>query len=597
VSSPSPLQLALSKLGPLGTIDLVRRKYLKRARYKQMLRDVPRSQAVAVLRAKAQSKRVPPYERSIIDLADAMLRDENKFFTFDYQTKGVERPWDYDPIEKKYWPPRHYTEQHLHARDTPRDAKIVWEINRFKDLPTLGQAAIITKEKKYAEEVERRLLSWIEENPFAESINWASALEVSIRLLSWTSTLLLLKEAGFAVHQHAAIQRSVYEQARYLAGDLSTDKVVPSNHLIGEAAGLFIVATLWDFPAAPIYAGIAKGILEKEIIRQTYSDGVTRESSGWYHQFVTHFFVLVDRVATSSGRPMSQAFQTRLSNLKTYLGAITVSGDIVHFGDADDGWALWFEGDMEAWKTFLFGEGQSSAEENPEYFSIAQHVAAQLGQSFLFLRGGDFGMGGAGFSSHSHDDLLAPVLYLDGVPILVDPGTFVYNGDPKNRAKYRDIGAHNNVIVGEGSAARQKMNFGWREVRPSARIPVFRKPSGSVIVAGQCEDWPRITRQIELHGMNATLSDVIEDDLQESCEWLWHLSPEWSMQSSSPTEFHFVNADAARLIITTNAAFDTAHVEQYDYSPSYRVEIPATMLRLVGSGKAGSYEVSFALEH
>src|SRR5205085_4694344 len=128
----------------------------------------------------------------------------------------------YDPLEKKHWPRRHYTEKKLHAADTPSDAKIVWEINRFKDLTILGQAAVLTQEERYAAEAERRILSWIDENPFAGTINWASALEISIRLLSWTATLLLLQEARGGnpatteAEIHPKIARSIFEQASYL---------------------------------------------------------------------------------------------------------------------------------------------------------------------------------------------------------------------------------------------------------------------------------------------------------------------------------------------------------------------------------------------
>jgi hypothetical protein len=594
VSSLSPIKLALSKLGPLGTIDLVRRKYLKQARYKQMLREVPHSGAKAILKDRRGAENVPAF--TDLDVADAMLRDENKFFTFDYKTKGIERPWNFDPLEKKYWPGRHYTEQYLHARDTPKDAKIVWEINRFKDLPALGQAALLTREKKYADEVERRLVSWIDENPFAGSINWASALEISIRLLSWTATLILLRDAGFSVHENAVIQRSIYEHARYLAGDLSTDKVIPSNHLIGEVAGLYVVSLLWDFPASQMYAQIAKRILEKEIVRQTYADGATRESSAWYHQFVTNFADLADRVAARSGQQLSSPFHERVSKMKAYLNAISVNGEVMRYGDADDGLAIYFEGDAERWKDYAFGPSTINAEASDGYFRVARHVAVASDNSFLFLRGGEFGMGGAGFSSHAHDDLLAPIIYIDGLAVLVDPGTFVYNGDPKNRAKYRDGWAHNNLIVGEGSAARQKMNFGWREVRPPASIPVFQQGEDKIVVAGQCSDWSRVMRQVELTKAAASVIDVVEDDLHQPCEWLFHLAPEWKRETQSGKTITFTHSSGARLLVTANDAFDTVATDTYDYSPSYRVEVRATLVRLTGSGKAGSHEVRFALE-
>jgi hypothetical protein len=151
----------------------------------------------------------------IVEAADRMLRDENTFFTFAYSLRDVEHPWDYDPLEKKHWPRRHYTEQKLHGDDTPHDVKIVWEINRFVDLPTLAEAAYLTRDERYAKEIEWRMLSWAEENPFAHSINWASALEIGIRIISWSASLRLLQLAGFSVHDNERIRRLIYEQLRY----------------------------------------------------------------------------------------------------------------------------------------------------------------------------------------------------------------------------------------------------------------------------------------------------------------------------------------------------------------------------------------------
>src|ERR1700722_7982262 len=214
---------ALQRLRPLGVGGLVVRKIAKRLRYQKMLVDVPINNHLANLKQGPECPRPLVLDKdrdTILSRADAMLRDENIFFTFPYHTQGIDHPWELDPIENKYWPRRHYTERKLHDHDTPRDVKIVFEINRFKDLPTLAQAALLTADEKYAVEVERRLLSWIEDNPFATCVNWSSALEISIRLISWTATLLLLKKTGFNICNNPRIQRSIYEQVSYLAADL-----------------------------------------------------------------------------------------------------------------------------------------------------------------------------------------------------------------------------------------------------------------------------------------------------------------------------------------------------------------------------------------
>ncbi|HET6512147.1 MAG TPA: hypothetical protein VFH43_08145, partial [Candidatus Kapabacteria bacterium] len=149
---------ALRVQGIAGFFGVMREKRQKQDRYQKMLLEVPLSRAIAVLKAwdVAAIDISAPDRESIIRKADSMLRDENEYFTFPYRLRGVPRPWNYDPYEKLYWPRDHYTEQKLHSEDTPQDVKIVWEINRFKDLPTLAQAAYLTRDAKYADEIEYR---------------------------------------------------------------------------------------------------------------------------------------------------------------------------------------------------------------------------------------------------------------------------------------------------------------------------------------------------------------------------------------------------------------------------------------------------------
>ncbi len=562
-----------------------------------MLRDVPASQALATLRETPEinSGNISAEEAAtIIARADAMLRDENIFFTFPYKTRGIEQVWQFDPLEQKHWPIRHYTERNLHAADTPRDVKIVWEINRFKDLPALGQAAVLTRDKKYADEAELRLLSWIEDNPFAATINWASALEISIRLISWTATLLLLRKAGFDMHANPKIARSVYEQASYLAADLSTDKVVPTNHLIGEASDLFVVSVLWDFTKSKEFAEVARKILEEEIIRQTHADGATREASSWYHQFVTHFFDLVERVAPT---PMSAPYSERLGKMKTYLSAMTFGGSVVRFGDADDGWAVFFEGDREAWKTRVFGASETSASFEHGLFPKAEHVAYHIDNSFLFIRGGEFGMGGAGYSSHAHDDFLSPIIFLDTFPVLADPGTFIYNGDRESRAKYRTAEAHNGLILNDATRPRQRMNFGWLKVRPDALIFGSQLRDDSAAAIGHYHEWPDHKRFVEIRPDVAFLIDTFEKQVTGTCEWRLHLDPIWSLEGILESgNYGFTNAAGDHLLIVLRGAFEARSLESYDFSPSYGVKQEGLVLSLATSNPVGHFEIVFSVQ-
>ncbi len=59
---------------------------------------------------------------------------------------------------------------------------------------------------------------------------------------------------------------------------------------------------------------------------------------------------------------------------------------------------------------------------------------------YLAVRCGQVGQKGNG--GHSHNDQLAIELWIDGRPLVVDPGTFVYTPLPETRNAYRSVTAH-----------------------------------------------------------------------------------------------------------------------------------------------------------
>lgn len=582
---------ALREQGIAGFVGVVREKRRKQERYERMLSEVPANKHTARLRDwEVATVDVALQERErVVRTAEAMLRDDNHYFSFPYHLRGVPRPWNYDPYEKLYWPADHYTEQKLHSDDTPTDVKIVWEINRFKDLPTLAQAASLTRDERFAEEIEYRILSWIDDNPFAHSINWASGLELAIRLLSWTASIEIVRSVGTDLSSNAKIARSIYEQTAYLRAELSTDKIVRSNHLIGEAAGLFVISTLWHFPGHEEYANVARSILESEIIRQTYEDGATRESTTWYHGFVTDFFDIAARVAQRLGEPFSKQFMERLFAMKVFRESmIQPDGEPVRIGDADDGVVLDLGTAKEAWLDALFGM-TSAKPFRVASFHRSSYACLREKNAALYMRAGEFGMGGNGSSSHAHDDLLAPVLWLEGLPVLVDPGTYVYNGAAKYRSRYRGEHSHNTFSLDEGSEAKQKLNFGWYQVRKPAKLKV----EGSS-VTGNYAEWPEHTRTIELRGSEAVIIDEVTKSHRRGFARL-HLHPMWKPDDSHPHRPGFMNASGDRLDLEIEG-WKRVDIETYDYSPSYRVQVPATKVILQTGPVRGKFVVRLRVE-
>ena len=93
--------------------------------------------------------------------------------------------------------------------------------------------------------------------------------------------------------------------------------------------------------------------------------------------------------------------------------------------------------------------------DRPELPVFAEHVSYSGMGLYLYRHGrlttivrcGEVGQNGHG--GHAHEDQLSFILYMDGVPIVVDPGTGCYTSDVEVRDRLRSVGSHN-VLVADG---------------------------------------------------------------------------------------------------------------------------------------------------
>ncbi len=578
MSALQNITLSVSKLGLAGTLRLIAEKQAKHRRISALLNRpsevVSKSFHLGFPLAIDEEAK-----QKIIERADEMLRDENYVFTFLHHLHTAEDPWNYDPVEKKYWPKKQYEETAVHNADTPKDVKIVWEVNRFKYLPLLAQAAYCTKDERYATEALWRLHTWIEANPFGKSVNWSSPLELGVRAISWIATLLLLEDAGFSSLIDQKVYRSLWEHAAYLNAALSTDKIVRSNHLIGEVTGLYILSSVYDFPEKDFFRIRAKKILTDSILRQTYPDGASRESSGWYHTFVTDFADLALRIAGRTGDSFDNDFIDRVKAMTVYKNSIMATdGEVVKYGDCDFGKVINLSGQ---WKDYIFGVSPVTTNERLNSFPDAKHLTAMIDRNYCFVRAGDFGWGGDGFSSHAHNDLLSPAVYLNGTAIIVDPGTYAYNGVPVDRDNYRSEGFHNGLIVDGGSNTIIKKGFGWLKTRPAAMLENIVQDNGRISAEGSYGEWHgKHSRTFTITGTSFILEDHLKFEGEHDLEWNFHFHPRWRLTKESGQRYLLRDFRNNRYRFELSGVNAELQLAAYDFSPTYLGKTPAQKLQL-----------------
>ena len=374
------------------------------------------------------------------------------------------------------------------------DHKVIWELNRHQHLTLLAQAFLLTGRREYLDEAFLQIESWLNANPFLRGINWASALEVAFRALSWT---WLWHMAGSHMPDalRARFLTTLNRHGRYLELNLSV-YFSPNTHLLGEAVALHALGVLFpSFPRAAQWEETGGRIVELQMQRQVRDDGSHFEQSAYYHVYALDFFLLYRVMARPKG-----PYDNRLVAMAEYLDALLgLNGTLPLIGD-DDGGRLfhpygervgfgratmatcavvfqrpeWLRGsdylhEQAAW--WMGADVLSMAAAPPaarvsHFFADGGTAVMVSGDVQLVVKAGPFGEGSGG---HSHSDVLSLTARAGGREVLIDPGTFTYVADPAERNRFRGSGAHNTVRIDGGDQAVPSGPFRWSH-KPSVSV-------------------------------------------------------------------------------------------------------------------------------
>jgi hypothetical protein len=235
----------------------------------------------------------------------------------------------------------------LDYRDRRRvgEIKYLWELNRHLHLVTLAQGYALSRDSKYLYVLREHLTSWFSDCPYGRGPNWCSALEAAIRLINWSIAWQLAGGAGSELFADREGERfreqwlaSIYQHTRFVRGYFSRHSSA-NNHLIGEAAGLYIAGLTWPcWPELRRSCAQARRILEHEALLQNSADGVNLEQAVCYQQFVLDFLLLSLLAGESAGEPFSADYRQRIAAMLGFLASIMdAGGEVPMIGDADDG--------------------------------------------------------------------------------------------------------------------------------------------------------------------------------------------------------------------------------------------------------------------
>ena len=381
------------------------------------------------------------------------------------------------------------------------DHKVIWELNRHQHLVVLAQSGEV-------DEVVRQIDSWIEANPFHRGINWASALEVAFRSLSWAWIYHLV---GNRLHDRFRVRffESLYQHGRHLENNLSV-YFSPNTHLLGEALALHALGFAFPgFPGSGRWRELGRRVVQQEMGRQVQGDGSHFEQSTYYHVYALDMFRFHGQL-----EPTGRAYREKLDRMQQFLDAILGPAQRLPFFGDDDGGRLFHPYGPRN----QFGRASPNYKPESRLFPDSGLAVIAAGPVHIVIDAGPFGPWSGG---HSHSDTLSLIIRVGEEDILIDPGTYTYVGDPKERDYFRGSAAHNTIRIDGRDQAIPSGPFGWRE-KPEVKVIAWTGDS----LEAQCSyggfGHRRVVR-LSSPGLLTIEDEVTGPPGEHRMEQFWHL--------------------------------------------------------------------------
>ena len=288
---------------------------------------------------------IAPAPEALTAAAERILAGRYSFFDLEDCELGDPPQWNRDPLTQRSADVRRASSIDYRDERVVGNIKYLWEPNRHLHLPVLAQAHALTGDVRYSLSIQRQIDSWIDQCPVGRGPNWVSPLELGIRLINWSLSWQLLggmRAKIFTGPEGEQFRdrwlRSIYQHVRMVVTNLSAFSSA-NNHLIGEAAGVYVAASTWPlWPQMGEWGERCRGILEEECLRQNCADGGNREQAFAYQTFVLDFLLLSGLAARARGEDFSPLYWRRVETMIDFLASFTdVAGRLPMIGDADDG--------------------------------------------------------------------------------------------------------------------------------------------------------------------------------------------------------------------------------------------------------------------
>lgn len=344
------------------------------------------------------------------------------------------------------------------------DIKDIWEPSRFGFTFMLARAYLFTGDDRYADEWWNAFEDWCRANPPNTGPNWRCGQESSLRAIAVCFALSTFTDSPASTPEREQLAlRFLGATHRRVRATLAYALSQRNNHAISE------LVFLLSLPKQQLRL---ERILRRTLRDQWYPDGSYSQQSLNYQRLAVHALawllhtqpLLQDRTAREIRRCLS------LSAVFLSRCADPVAGRWPNSG-ANDGSLLFDLNNAERWDSrptlAMLGRPHLSTAFTelaawfpPERLQLPG-VAPGGDTTFISLRGPrSLAFTHIGSSRHrqGHDDQQSLEIIFDGEPIILDPGTFRYSGEPLWRSCFMSASAHSGLMAGSPTSSAMAMD-------------------------------------------------------------------------------------------------------------------------------------------
>ncbi len=502
------------------------------------------------------------------------------------------------------------------------DPKGPWDLGRLHALLHLSAAYCladdVSQQAEYLHCFRSLFLDFVSLNPPGFGIQWKSPMDVAIRLANMLVAYDILCIRSEPDVEFAKVFRSsVHEHARYVVQHLEWSDGMRANHYLANLAGLGAAAAyLEDCSLRRQLIELLDEALARETLYQFLPDGGNFEASLPYHRLSAEMlvwsWVFAEQCPELESRMFAPDVQKALARIADFsLNTSSSAFCIPQIGDNDSGRFLAFlpfhwQVEHSDRPLNIYHLVQSFAAlsqqaqdplDSPEFSIIrsllargrdqkqvqgsqplpiaeraATHYAAPdfglwrwtKARYELFLRAGSIGQNGKG--GHAHNDQLSICVFVDGLELICDPGTYVYTALPEQRNTFRSTALHNCLQV-EGeeqelwSSGNSETLFWLSSNKAQAEVLQCNEH----IVRAQHHGFNKpCIRELKFHEAKVCVVDEFAG--LEKKVVRYHLRPECRI---TRVHEHLIRIERQGRVLELSCNDEPVELEQSVYSPEY----------------------------